>query len=380
MVYQLVDDWFTHTTYDIPDAYLVYALFAFVALLDVNNLLCTLGVPICVNVQRKCAVIRRGYQHFFFSNIKSWKPEKAANPPEKCTSWPDDDKRTPAETRRVIFIRHGESEWNKVFNRGIDKGMTLIRIFLYPVLEILKFAFNDSYFYDSPLSDMGIDQCQELAQFLENPPMDPDESLAKKRDAADLRGDKNTRSIIVSSQLRRAAATAAIGLAPRLKRRENNEQVMLLSSLMEQSSNFDCVPLSGQEEVPPLDAAYDVLQNQRWTKDLFNPCGNMGDKPVRSKGKKGYDRFEDFLNFCFQPELQKTTVIAVGHSMYFRKFFECFLEHNLDKSHYASQAKKYKLKNAAAVGLTIQRTVQDGTTYYRIHKDEINTIHGGFKK
>ena len=52
---------------------------------------------------------------------------------------PADDKRTPADTRRVIFVRHGESEWNKVFNRGIDKGRTLIRIFLYPVLELLKY-------------------------------------------------------------------------------------------------------------------------------------------------------------------------------------------------------------------------------------------------
>ena len=75
----------------------------------------------------------------------------------------------------------------------------------------------------------------------------------------------------------------------------------------------------------------------------------MGDKPVRSKGKKGYDRMEDFLEFCFQPELQKTTIIAVGHSMYFKKFFNCFLDHDLDPKHYASDAKQYKLKNAAAV-------------------------------
>jgi len=379
-MYQFVDSWITHTVYEIPDLYFLYALFGFVALVDLNNFLCAMGVTVCVNMQRKCAVYRRGYQHLFFSNIKSWKPDKCAPAPEKCTSWPADDKRTPADTRRVIFVRHGESEWNKVFNRGIDKGRTLIRIFLYPVLELLKFAFNDSYFYDSPLSDMGIDQCQELAAFLSHPTNDPDMTLAKKRDAADLRGDPNTRSIVVSSQLRRAVATAAIGLWPRLKKKQNNEKVLLLSSLMEQSSNFDCVPLSGVQEVPPVDDIKNVLKSKAFSADRFDPSGNMGDKPVRSKGKKGYDRMQDFLEFCFQPELQKTTIIAVGHSMYFRKFFNCFLDHDLDPKHYASDAKQYKLKNAAAVGLTLQRKEEGGTTYYRIHPDEINTIHQGFKK
>eukprot|EP00656_Telonema_subtile_P007322 TRINITY_DN13436_c0_g1_i2.p1 TRINITY_DN13436_c0_g1~~TRINITY_DN13436_c0_g1_i2.p1 ORF type:complete len:390 (-),score=98.19 TRINITY_DN13436_c0_g1_i2:207-1376(-) len=363
---------------DVPDVHLLYALFGLVALIDLCNFFAALGVTLCINIMRKLACIRRGFQHMAFSNISAWKPYKAALDPEQCTSWPADNNRKAADTRRIIFVRHGESQWNMLFNSGLAGGKTLYRLLMYPILEALKFPMRDSYYYDSPLSELGIDQCLELSNYLSNPPLDPDvvpgaKPTGRERDAADLRGDANTRSIVVCSQLRRAAATCAIGLWPRLK--ATGEKVLLLSSLMEQSRNVDCVPLSAPQEVPPLNDVKATLNDPSFGEDRFDACGNMGDKPVRAQGKKGFDRITNFVEFCFQEELEKTTVIAVGHSLYFKRFFNCFLPHGFN-----SVSKNCKLKNAGAVGLTLQRKVENGKTFYRIHPDEIIEVHGGFKR
>merc|ERR1712216_54732 len=112
------DSWFTDTVYDIPDAYLIYSLFGWMAFIDLFNLLAKLGVKVCVNTTRKVEAVRRGIQHFLFCDVHKWKPEDLAPPPESC-EWPADNERTAEDTRRVILIRHGESVWNKVFNRGI---------------------------------------------------------------------------------------------------------------------------------------------------------------------------------------------------------------------------------------------------------------------
>lgn len=376
---QFVDRWFAPgTIYDVPDQYFVYALFGLVGLIDLMNLLGFFGVKVCINIMKKLAVYRRGFQHLFFSNVQKWKPQKEALDPENCP-WPKDNERMAADTRRIILVRHGESEWNKVFNRGFAKGMIVVRILLYPVLELLKFAFADSYFYDSPLSDRGLKECHELADFLRTPPAKRKDGVvtALERDKQDLRGDPQTRSVVVSSQLRRAAGTAAIGLWPRLQSTtaQGEEQVLLLSSLMEQSRNFDCVPLSSMYEVPPLREVEKSLNDPSFGAHVFNPSGNMGDKPVRASGRKGFDRIMNFVEFCFQPELSKTTIIAVGHSMFFRRFFNCFLSHSLD-----SVAKEKKIQNGGVVGITLQRCQHAGKTYYRIHPSEITEVFKGFKR
>eukprot|EP00658_Telonema_sp_P-2_P054752 TRINITY_DN43547_c0_g2_i1.p1 TRINITY_DN43547_c0_g2~~TRINITY_DN43547_c0_g2_i1.p1 ORF type:complete len:421 (+),score=115.05 TRINITY_DN43547_c0_g2_i1:48-1265(+) len=377
---KFVDRWIDPgNVVDVPDQWGVYALFALVAFIDLLNFAAFLGVKRCQIIVRKLGCFRTGYQHLFFSNVQSFKPEKVADPPENTTKWTPKKERTMQNVRRIIFVRHGESQWNKVFNRGIDKGKTLYRFILYPIFEMLKFFQLDSIFYDSPLSDMGIDQCQELSQFLSDPYTDPDASTdgkltGKEVDESYLRGKADTRSIVVCSQLRRAAATAAIGLWPRLK--ASQEKILVLSSLMEQSRNFDCVPLSGPFEVPPLEDARRAIKDPAFDPaTLFDSCGNVGDKPVRMGGKKGFERLMDFVDFCFQDELQHVTIIAVGHSLWFKKFFNCFLPHSTTDT-----AKTCKVHNCGAVGLTLERCVDHGKTFYRINPSEITEIHKGFKR
>merc|ERR550532_3666162 len=55
-------------------------------------------------------------------------------------------------TKTVYFVRHGESEWNYMVNRG---PIGFLYMPWYFVLELLTIFTADSYFYDSPLSTLG---------------------------------------------------------------------------------------------------------------------------------------------------------------------------------------------------------------------------------
>merc|ERR1712166_44090 len=118
---KFVDRWITPgTVLEVPDVYLVYGLFALVALVDVLNFLAACGSTVCRNILRKKAMIRRGFQHMLFSNVSAWKPKQTAPDPGEIEWWDSNpaapEKRTSIDTRRIIFVRHGESNWNKIFN------------------------------------------------------------------------------------------------------------------------------------------------------------------------------------------------------------------------------------------------------------------------
>jgi len=66
--------------------------------------------------------------------------------------------------KRIIFIRHGESDWNLIFNKGILK--LPFRLFFAILREVKLFASGDSSFYDSPLNKEGIDQAFDLKKSL----------------------------------------------------------------------------------------------------------------------------------------------------------------------------------------------------------------------
>ena len=50
---------------------------------------------------------------------------------------------------RIIFIRHGESMWNLVFNRGFGPSF-LVRLVKAVLYELYLIPFDDSCFLDSP--------------------------------------------------------------------------------------------------------------------------------------------------------------------------------------------------------------------------------------
>jgi hypothetical protein len=62
---------------------------------------------------------------------------------------------------RLIFVRHGESVWNYVFNRGFGPSF-LVRLLRVTLHELYLLPFEDSAYLDSPLSEYGLEQCIKL--------------------------------------------------------------------------------------------------------------------------------------------------------------------------------------------------------------------------
>merc|ERR1712166_513704 len=124
-----------------------------------------------------------------FSNDGSWKPMKVAiDPAQSGIDW------THATKRRVIFIRHGESEWNKVFNRTKNPIKILQYLVVACVKELLQLFSLNSRFYDSPLSDTGLQDCEDLKDLLCQDPSKDDST-----DLKIMRGDADaTPSSVVS--------------------------------------------------------------------------------------------------------------------------------------------------------------------------------------
>ena len=71
--------------------------------------------------------------------------------------------------KRIIFIRHGNSIWNKAKSEGLAGKVTAIG---QGVAEFVKTSYYDtashknSTIMDAPLSEIGIKQCKDLSNFL----------------------------------------------------------------------------------------------------------------------------------------------------------------------------------------------------------------------
>ena len=122
------------------------------------------------------------------------------------------------ESKRLVFVRHGESEWNRIFNVG-PKAIAPFKLAVALVREAVLFLRGDpgSIFLDAPLTTLGLEQAQAVAALLREPPAGPTVAL----ELATLRGDATAprTSVVVSSNLRRAAQTAALAFQHRVRGR-----------------------------------------------------------------------------------------------------------------------------------------------------------------
>ena len=59
--------------------------------------------------------------------------------------------------KKLVFIRHGESDWNNVFNKGFNVSF-FKRLAVAAFQEFFLFPSSDSIFIDSPLNFEGIEQ------------------------------------------------------------------------------------------------------------------------------------------------------------------------------------------------------------------------------
>ena len=275
--------------------------------------------------------------------------------------------------KRIVFIRHGESDWNNVFNKGINISLIFRLISALKEESLLFFTSMDSKFIDSPLNHEGIEQALELRRFIEST-NHPECSSSTNEVISVLRGDSKTSSIIVSSTLRRAIATTTLALWPRVDKKE--EKIIVLSSLQEISRNVDTRALSKPKEVAdlPFSRIKDKCQskNRPFDRDnLYDATENYGNK---RSNFNGILRLRAFNEWAFKRT--EDVIIVGGHSLWFKYFFQTYLPH---KSNH--QAKSMKITNSGVVTFIIYRSNDtDGTPLYRIDESTIECVYGSFTK
>jgi len=306
-------------------------------------------------MRRKAAVVAYGSYFLVFSkdaiNSKDMKLARAEFDPPLPPSVANKRERE----IRIIFVRHGESVWNYVFNRGFGL-MFFVRLLRVTLHELYLLPYEDSAYLDSPLSDCGLEQCAALQAFLRKPCLDP----AASADFAALTAGEGY-SLVVSSQLRRAACTIAIALSDRLRR--SREAIFVHSSLQEISRNFDTLALAPSSCTPRLDAVLELCAPGA----RFEGSANAGNK---SLAFRGISRLEAFAHWA--ADRPEHTLVVGGHSLWFRSFFARYLagEH---------QAAKRKIVNCGVVAFTL--SVAQGTSrgaLYRIEPSSVTVVYGGF--
>jgi hypothetical protein len=306
------------------------------------------------NAVYKVHLLRLGLTHLLMSTDRKWKKTHEAD----AILGASDDK------KQVVFMRHGESKWNLVFNKGFGKDFPG-RLGRALAEEARVVTTLDSVFVDSPLSEEGCTQAKELKKFVEGG------SGALNGVLRGVEGE----SVLCASNLRRALSTATIAMWDRLQRTQ--EKVHILSCLQEVTFNIDGVALAKPQGFPELCheelEAFGMSSKTFQPERYYNASENDGDKPVNSHG---IDRIREFCQWCF--ERDEPTIIAAGHSLYFRYFFDTFLPKSS-----AHEARRDKMENCAVISFTLYRAKpsKSGAKYhYRIDEQSIKADYLGFEQ
>jgi len=307
------------------------------------------------NVVYKLHLLRSGLATMLFSTDRKWKRTPDAEGVNDVDA-----------VKKVIFVRHGESEWNLVFNKGFGADFPG-RLGSALLAEAKEATTLDSVFVDSPLSSVGCSQAKSLVNFIEK------ESEEHSSGLGTLLKGLEGESVIASSNLRRALSTCTIGFWPRLQRTQ--EKIHILSSLQEVTFNIDGVALAKRHDYPELSAqelaAVGHKKSSFRPERVYDASRNDGTKIVKSVG---VDRLKAFASWIF--ERKEPTIIAAGHSLYNRYFFDTFLPR---KS--LHESKILKMENCAIVAFDFHRgKLKNGQTWYRIEESSIENIYLGFEQ
>lgn len=285
------------------------------------------------------------------------------------------------QTKKIIFIRHGESEWNYVFNKGFGPGFP-VRLVRALISEFLMIFDQDSLFFDSPLSREGLRQAMALFTALGyQPPSTCDSTqvaskTVKELDVADLaaivRGDIGN-SIVVSSILKRAISTGLLALSTRLL--TSKDKVYLMTMLQEISRNVDTQALTPAGQLPQIPRMEANLSDtgdvmSYFYKSRLDKKLNRGNKTL---GQTARHRHEEFAKWVFAPDQARLDCIIVcGHSIWFREFFKAYLPKS--KVH---EAKSSKIVNCGCIAFDLCQNDQD---VFGVRPDSIKVVHGGFEQ
>ncbi|XQJ31411.1 Histidine phosphatase superfamily (branch 1), putative [Leishmania guyanensis] len=265
---------------------------------------------------------------------------------------------------RVVFIRHGQSVWNSLFNSyNLDLPVRMAKAAIHEFINFLTDPFG-SCIIDSPLSSKGKKEAQDLASFIRT---------AKTKISFDP-----ATSVVVSSNLRRAMETALVGMSPRLL--VTQERIVMDSALQEGSQNIDAQSLSTEPgKIAPCKLG--TITNPLELAIVFDPYLNAGN---RVAGVDVYQRMDEFIMHLFGGSGEASLVpaaggsnaalkevIVVGHSGYFRNFFRRFLP-----PHSTHLSKKKKLQNCAVVAFELARDESSGEVV--VDESTLKVMYKGF--
>ncbi|GKY97560.1 hypothetical protein MPSEU_000714200 [Mayamaea pseudoterrestris] len=312
--------------------------------------------------------------YFCLSFDKSWKDPQDPG----AIFGPHLSKELPVQCKTIYFIRHGESCWNETFNKGAHRSWQdfavgfipgLIKACLYEIYLLLSGKL-DSWFYDSPLSHLGLAQIEELHTFIENKSnMNGSESLHLKV----LRGDPDApKSKLVSSGLRRASSTIAGCFRDRLSRRPD-DKIVVISSLQEISRNPDTLSITPAQttiQASWIEKHYKLCNFQ----DIYDNQTDMslytGNKSITSYGLL---RMNDFCDFVFSTDVTEEHVIVGGHSIWFRSFFNMFLPFSVQHP-----SKSKKIVNGGVIAFDLMKAETKRGSKYMIDPKTVRIVYGGF--
>ena len=271
-------------------------------------------------------------------------------------------------TRTVVFMRHGESDWNDIFNKGFGPSM-IVRLIKGFIRETLLLITMDSVFLDSNLNEDGFKQAKELDIYLSK--------KASQSDAADspyltqlyaVIGGHSGSSVVVSSNLRRAIATTTVAMWHRVRR--TGEKIHILSNLQEISRNIDTKALAPRGTVPDLHVIGEHCESFDPTA-IYDVSENLGNKTSYFNGVKRLKAFNDWIF-----KRSEETIIVGGHSLWFKHYFQMFLPHSSDHP-----GKTMKIENTGMVALTVQRwsdPTSGALLGYRVDPTSIQVVYRGF--
>mmetsp|Transcript_22625 Transcript_22625/g.27311 ORF Transcript_22625/g.27311 Transcript_22625/m.27311 type:complete len:351 (-) Transcript_22625:480-1532(-) len=295
--------------------------------------------------------------HILFSRDRKWKK----------TDLPKPDLILDQEGRKkkIVFIRHGESDWNEIFNRGFGPGFP-VRLVIGIIREFFMWPTADSVFVDSPLSKLGFRQARSLLAFLEEPPTIDD---PKVKELVEVINGKKGSSLLVCSNLRRAIATGCVCLWGRLKR--TGEKLKILSSPQEISRNPDTLALALPGGIPDLTQSLGKeiqkeLKSEYVPEALFDASLNTGSKKASGNGLTRIKAFAEWSMTC-----KEDTIIVTGHSLWFKQFFATYLPSSSDHN-----AKKKKMSNCGVVAFELIEGRDPSVHAFRIDPQSITVVYG----
>uniref|UniRef100_M4B4F4 Uncharacterized protein n=1 Tax=Hyaloperonospora arabidopsidis (strain Emoy2) TaxID=559515 RepID=M4B4F4_HYAAE len=347
-----------------------------------------------VHIAWKLQLFSIALLHLLFSSDKQWllrtPPAIPAATEPSLTIVPVDaavDQQVAIVTkhRRVIFVRHAESEWNVVFNSGFNLR-ALVRLFRAVLREWLLLPTGDSVFLDSPLSRRGRFQAQQLQEHAGGISLEGsrhgDQAVAITVAGGTIGGLCDSLlqtdasawlryvccplpgSVVVTSNLRRTIDTARIASAPRLE--VPGERIHVLSCLQEIGRNLDTLAISQPHTVQPREVLVKAPRGEKRHDELFNVAESHGNKTVLGSGR---DRLMMFAQWLFKQ--QKDVAIVYGHSLWFRAFCREFFPH-----HVYHEAKSAKMRNCGVVTFVLEEYSRGGgeTPQYSIQPESFQHL------